>query len=120
MPGLGDHERRARADDLDAFLEDPLEVTWVAVRACQLERSRRGHDVGERHDPAFDLRDRLLRNDDDITVGEPAGTPRTLVDQRTEIMPVPELREADDWDDSHLSPAGATPTASSIGISEGR
>ena len=54
MPGLGDHERAARA-------HDPLRLAEDHVHLLALVESR---------DAALDLRDRLLSDDDDVAVLE--------------------------------------------------
>ena len=69
-----------------ALAQDHLEVARVAVRAGELARALRGLDVGEAHDAALDLRDRLLRDDDDVAVLEPSGPQRRLVQLAREIV----------------------------------
>ena len=55
--------------------QDPLDVTRVAVGAGELDRARGRLDVVERDDAALDLRDGLLRDDDDVARREPTRTP---------------------------------------------
>ena len=65
----GDDERRPDADELGRLVEDDLDAARVGV-AGELARLLRRLDVRERDDAALDLRDRLLRDDDDVAVLE--------------------------------------------------
>ena len=67
-----DHERRPRAHDLGGLPQDHLDLARIAVVARELDGARRRLDLVEAHDPALDLRDGLLRDDDDVALLEPA------------------------------------------------
>jgi hypothetical protein len=68
---LADHERRAYANDALRLPQDDLDATRsIAALACDLDRARRRLDPVQAHDAALDLRDRLLRDDDDVVVLE--------------------------------------------------
>ena len=67
------------------------------------ELARRGVDAVQVHDPSFDLRDRLLRDDDDVAVLEL----HTLEDERDEVVALLELGDAGDGEDRD---AGHRPT----------
>ena len=69
MACLRDHERAARAHHAFRLPEDHLDPARVAL-AGDLTRLRRGLDVVQPHDSSFDLRDRLLRDDEDVSVQE--------------------------------------------------
>ena len=49
-----------------ALSEDHLELPRVGLRAGELAGQAGRLDVGEPHDPALDLRDRLLRDHDHV------------------------------------------------------
>ena len=57
-------------DDLLRLAQDRLDLTRVALVAGQLARLRRRLEVVDPHDPALGLRDRLLRDDDDVAVSQ--------------------------------------------------
>ncbi len=75
----------------------------VALLARDLDRARRGVDAVQAHDPSFDLRDRLLRDDDDVAVLEL----HALEDERHEVVALLELGDAGDGEDRE---AGHRPT----------
>ena len=77
-----DDERAARAHDADGFAQDHLDVPRVAVRAGELERTRRRVDVLQASDAAFRLRDDLLREHDDVAVLERAALRHELGEVR--------------------------------------
>ena len=65
-------------------------------RASSAPASSRARSEGttssRRKYATFDLRDRLLRDDDDVAAREPSCPLRRFDDQRTEIVPLLELR----------------------------
>src|SRR5206468_3037301 len=65
---LADDERAAHAHDSLRLPEDPLDALRIAILARDLARTFRRHGVVEADDATFDLRDRLLRDHDDVTV----------------------------------------------------
>ena len=60
----------------------------------ELQRSRRGLDVVEAHDPALRLRDRLLGDDEHVGVLEPARPLGRVQEQRREVVALLDLRDA--------------------------
>ena len=84
---LADHERRADAHDALRLAEDRLDPTRISLVARDLARTLRRLDVVEPHDATLDLRDRLLRDDDDVAVLELDA----LEDQRREVVPFAKL-----------------------------
>jgi hypothetical protein len=104
VPRLRDHERRARADDARRLAQDHLDPSRVGVR-CELARALRWLDVVEPDEAAFDLRDRLLRDDDDVAVLER----RSVGDQRAEVVALAQLGQALDRQDRDHSPVMLTP-----------
>ncbi len=109
MPGLGDHERGPGADDLAALAEDHLGAACVSVLTRELHRPRGRLDVGEPHHSSLHLRDRLLGDDDDVAVLQPACSACGGMEQAAEVLTLDELREPFERDDA--DPAGAGPTA---------
>ena len=69
--------------------------------ASSRARSRRLDPV-EVDDAAFHLRDRLLRDDDDVVAREPAGAVGRFDEQRAEVVPLLELRDPAERDDAEL------------------
>ena len=94
MRRLGDDERRPRAHDALRFAEDDLEPARV-LAARQLSRAIRRLHVVETYDAPLDLRDGLLRDDDDVAVLEVD----SFGDQRAEVVPLSQLGNACDGDD---------------------
>ena len=68
MPRLRDHERLAKADDSLGLPQDRLDAPRVLVLAGDLECALRWLDLVEANDTSLGLRDRLLREDDDVAV----------------------------------------------------
>ena len=101
VPRLGDDERRARADDLARLAQDHLETTRIGV-AGELARPLRRLDVREVDDATLDLRDRLLRDDEDVVVLE-ARLRARVDDERGEIVALLELRDPAERDDAQLA-----------------
>ena len=66
----------------------------VTVGAGELARALRGLDLGEAHDPALDLRDRLLRDHHDVAVLEPPGPERCLVELPGEVVALDQLGDS--------------------------
>ena len=89
MPGAGDQQGRANADELGRFVEDDLDAAGIGFVAGELAGLLRRLDVRQRDDSSLDLRHRLLRDDDDVTVPQVS----SCRDQRREIVPLPQLRE---------------------------
>ena len=106
VSGLGDHERRARADDARALVEDDLHVPGIALAAGQLVSLLRRSDAVEQDDPALGLRHDLLHDDHDVAVLEAAGARGRLRDQRREIVPLLDLRYALEREDAQLARQG--------------
>ena len=100
MPGAGDDEWWAHADELVRLVEDDLDPARVGLAggefACLLGRL----DSGELDDAALDLRDRLLRDDDDVPVCELA----SLGDQRSEVVSLLQLWQSLDRHDGEAWP----------------
>ena len=94
VPGLGDHERRAAAQDARRLAQDDLEPARVAVRARELARLLGRLDLVEAHDPALGLRDDLLRDADDVAVLE-LDAPG---DHRGQVVALADLRQPLDGD----------------------
>ena len=99
VPRARDEERRAGADELDRFVEDDLDAARVGVGG-ELARLLRRLDVRERDDAPFDLRDRLLRDDDDIAVLEVDA----LDDRAGEVVSLAQLGQAGDGRDGEAGP----------------
>ena len=93
MPGLGDHQRRPRADHLGALAQDRLDVTRIAV-AGQLVGAFGRLDLLEADHPALRFRDDLLGDDEDVGVLEASCPFRCLRQQRHEIVALLDLRDA--------------------------
>src|SRR6476659_557673 len=102
VPRLRDDEGRARAHDLACFGHADLDAPRVGVTrelACAL-----GYfDAREVDDPALHLRDRLLCDDEDVVLSEPAYCRRRLDDKTCEVAVLLELREAVQRDDAKLA-----------------
>ena len=89
--GLADDERRAHAHDPSRLAEDHLDAARrVAVGGGDLARPLGGLDPLQPRDSSLDLRDRLLRDDDDVAVLEL----RTLDDHRREVVVLVQLGDA--------------------------
>ncbi len=95
MAGLRDHQPVSRAHDARGFPQDRLELSQVRSRPGKLARSLTRVDPIEAHDPALELGDDLLCDDDDITVPqlESGG------DHRFEVVPLFDLRKPIDRED---------------------
>jgi hypothetical protein len=91
MPGLGDHEGWSRANDLDRFTEDPLDVSWVAVDSGEVDCPPSRLNVLQIDNAPFDLGDGLLCNHDDIGVAQAAVGGGRIVQQDSEVVAVGEL-----------------------------
>ena len=92
-------------DDATALLEDHLDSSRVLC-AGELSCSSGRLDIVEMEDAALDLRDRLLRDDDDVAACEPSRALRRFDDQRTEVVPLVELRDPAQRDDAELAGQG--------------
>jgi hypothetical protein len=101
VQGFRDHERRARADDSDGFVEDDLDVTRIASGG-ELDGLRRRDDVVEPDDPAFRFRHHLLGDHDDVTVLEPTRTAGGVGQQSREIVTRLDLRDPREAEDADL------------------
>ena len=102
VPRLGDDERRAGTDDLASLAQNHLDSPRIGV-AGELTRSFGRLDPVERDDPALDLRYRLLRDDEHVVALEAAGPSGGFEEERTEIVPVHELRDPRQRDDAELA-----------------
>ena len=109
--GLADHERRAYPNDALGLAQDPFDPARIGVVAGDLPRALRRLGVVEANDPSLDLRDRLLRDDDDVVLLEPD----PLGNERSEVVAGPELwdpRDGEDTEaalDGHERPVICTP-----------
>ena len=97
-----DDERGAGAHDLRGLLQDHLHLARIALGACELDRAWGRLDLVEQHDPALDLRHRLLGDDDDVTLHEPAGTIARLGEEQPQIVALLQLGDAREADDADL------------------
>jgi hypothetical protein len=93
VPRLCDHERWPGAHHLAALAQDHLHVPRITVRPGQLHGACGRLDVREPHHAALDLGDRLLRDDDDVTVLEASDPPCRGVQEEREIVALLQLRE---------------------------
>src|SRR5438034_1306320 len=100
------NDRRAHPDDRSRLLEDRLDAPGIALVAGDLARALRRLDRVEAEDAALDLRDRLLRDDDDVPVLELDA----LDDQLREVVVLVQLRDPLDGDDRVTTPAHGSPT----------
>ena len=112
MAGLGDDQRRPDSDDLDALLQDRLDVARVAV-VGELERARGWLDLVHPHNASLGLRDDLLGDDDDVGILEPAGSLSRVGQKADEVVSFLDLRDALERDDpelaGHSSPVNRRP-----------
>src|SRR5579871_5258816 len=95
-----DQERRPGADELDGLVEDHLNPARVGVGG-ELARLLRRLDIRERDDAPLHLRDRLLRDDDDVAVLEVD----PLDDHGGEIVSLAQLGQARDGRDGEAAHA---------------
>src|SRR6476469_3132459 len=93
--GLRDHERPALSDDLLRLTEHHLDLARVALVAGELAGLLGRLEIVEPDDAPLGLRDRLLRDDEDVTVAQLG----PLEDERPEIVALPDLRQAADGED---------------------
>ncbi len=107
---LRDHERWARAHDPRGFAEDHLQVARV-VSSRELDGCSRRLDVVEANDPPLRLRHDLLGDHDDVAVLELD----PLDDERAEVVPLRDLREAFHRDDTKLRQRPAPPLRARAG-----
>ena len=91
VAGARDQERRADANELGCLVEDDLDPARILV-SRDLASLLRRLDAVEGYDAALDLRDGLLRDDDDVSVREL----RSLGDERREVVSLAQLRQAFD------------------------
>ena len=105
MPRARDHERRPRAHDLGRLAQDHLHLPRVALVPGELDGARRRLDLVQANDAALDLRHRLLRDDDDVAVLEPADAGAGVGQQPAEIVALLELGNARQADHPHLAGA---------------
>src|SRR5207237_6163099 len=92
---LADDERSAHADDALRLAQDPFHTPRIALVAGDLARTLGRLDIVELHDATLDLRDRLLRDDDDVAVLELCA----LCNQRGQIVALPQLWQPFDGQD---------------------
>ena len=105
MPGAGDHERPALANDLLGLAQDRLDLPRIALVAGELPGFVRRLELVERDQPALDLRDGLLRDDDHVAGAQL----RSLADHRGEVVAGPDLRQAAHRDQLDHSAVVGTP-----------
>ncbi len=111
VAGLGDHERRSRADDACGLAENHLDVTRI-VAAGMLQRGVGGLDVLERNHAALRLGHGLLGHHEDVSARETAGPLRSLRKQPGEVVPLLDLGDAlqrEDLDSGHSRPVSRMP-----------
>jgi len=96
---LRDHERLAHADDALRLAQDRLDAAGVLIVARYLARTLGRLQVFEPDDASLGLRDRLLREDDDVAVLEL----ELRRDQLGEVVSFTDLRQPFDCDDTNLS-----------------
>ena len=101
MTRLRDHERRSHAEDLPRFLQDHLEATRIGGTR-ELARPVGRRDTGELDDPALDLRDGLLSDDEHVAALEPTRTSRGVGENGREIVTILELRDPPEGNDAQL------------------
>ena len=97
----GGRERTTSA----ASPQDHLELPGIALLAGELDRARGRLDLVEADDPALDLRDRLLGDDDDVAGLEPAAARAAVGEEPREVVPLLELRQARESGSTRISPA---------------
>src|SRR5205823_5611528 len=103
---FADDQRRADANDRARLLQDRLDPPRI-LSAGDLARAVRGLVLVEPNDAPFDLRDRLLRDDDDVGLLELDA----FEDEPREIVALPELRNPGDREErvSAHTPTMRTP-----------
>jgi hypothetical protein len=89
VTGARNDERRADAHEFGGFVEDDLDPARILV-SCDLASLLRRLDAVEGYDAALDLRDGLLRDDDDVSIREL----RSLGDERREVVSLSQLRQS--------------------------
>jgi hypothetical protein len=102
MLRLRDHQRRPNANDARRLTQDDLDAARILV-AGNLERTLRRFDITERDDASLRLRHDLLRERDDVAVLELDG----VGDERREVVPFSDLRQAGDGNDPKLFSQGS-------------
>src|SRR5262249_23704139 len=95
---LADHERRTNAHDAPCLAQNPLDATRISLVACDLPCAVRWLDLVESDNTTLDLRDRLLRDDDHVTVFQIG----VLDDCRGQIVALVQL-----WDPANREDAKA-------------
>ena len=101
MARLGDDQRRSYPYDLTRFAEDHLDSAGIDA-AGKLVRAIRRLDPGERDDAAFDLRDSLLSDDDDVVSLETVSAFGRVGQERAEVIPLLQLRDPSERDHAQL------------------
>ena len=95
-----DDERRAGFDDLGRLVEDDLDAARIGFARRELDAPASDGSIPfERDDTPFDLRDRLLRDDDDVAVLEVDA----LDDRAGEVVSLAQLRQARDGRDGEAA-----------------
>ena len=105
VAGLCDHERAALADDPGRLAQDHLHLARVALVARELDRLLGRRVVLDPNDLALGLRDRLLRDDDDVAILECG----QLEDHGREIVALANLGQAVHRDDLDHGAGSCTP-----------
>ena len=100
---LGDDERQPNAHDPCSLAEDHLDPARILLVAGDLPRPVRRLDAGESDDPAFGLRDDLLREHDHVAVLELD----LRDDELGKVVPFLDLRQSGDRDDAKLAAQGS-------------
>ncbi len=102
MPRLRDDQRRPDSHDTGGLTQDHLDAARVLV-ARNLASALRRFDIAETDDTSLRLRHDLLRDHDDVAVLELDGAG----DERREVVPWPDLRQAGDGNDAKLVSQGS-------------
>jgi hypothetical protein len=99
---LGDDERRPDSHDACGLAKDDLDAARILVVACNLQRSLRRLDARETDNPAFRLRNDLLREHDHVAVLEL----ELGGDELGQVVAFLDLRQAGDRNDAKLAAQG--------------
>ncbi len=93
MGGLRDQQRSTNPEQLATLSEDDLDPARV-LALCELPRACRWFHIAELYDATLDLRDRLLRDHEDIALLEPSCALGGFDEASGEIVSLLELRNA--------------------------
>ena len=102
---LRDQQRSTNPEQLATLSEDDLDPPRILV-LCELASACRWLHIGELHDATLDLRDRLLRDHEDVALLEPSRALGGFDEASGEIVALLELRNASKPDDAKISTHG--------------